>query len=98
MDVARELLKKHYRVIFNGNGYDKSWPTQADARGIWRIDSGVEAMKRFNEPKNVELFSAHKARAELSPSPRAHHMSPIEPREKRRSSSVVHIPSYVIVV
>ena len=54
--VARDLLKKHLRVVFNGNGYDPSWPEKAVEAGIWRIDSGVEAMKRFNDPKNVELF------------------------------------------
>lgn len=46
--------------MFNGNGYDKGWPKEADARGIWRIDSGVEATKRFTAPKNVDLFSRHK--------------------------------------
>ena len=55
--VARELLKTHFRVVFNGNGYDKGWPAQADARGIWRINSGVEAIKRFTDPKNKKLFA-----------------------------------------
>jgi len=58
LDVARELLKTHFRVVFNGNGYDPEWPKQADARGIWRINSGVEAMKRFTDPKNVALFGS----------------------------------------
>jgi glutamine synthetase len=60
LDVARDLLKKHFRVVFNGNGYDKSWPAEADKRGIWQIKSGVDAMKRFTDPKNTELFSTHK--------------------------------------
>jgi glutamine synthetase len=60
LDVARALLKTHFRVIFNGNGYDKEWPAQADARGIWRINSGVEAIQRFTQPKNVALFGTHK--------------------------------------
>ena len=54
--VARDLLSKHMRVVFNGNGYDPAWPEKAVELGIWRIDSGVEAMKRFNDTKNVELF------------------------------------------
>jgi len=58
--VARELLKKHFRVVFNGNGYDKSWPAEADARGIWRINSGVEAIQRFTVDKNKALFGAFK--------------------------------------
>jgi glutamine synthetase len=24
--VAQDLLKKHFKVIFNGNGYDPKWP------------------------------------------------------------------------
>ena len=27
--------------------------------GLWRIDSGVEAMQRYTAPKNVALFSQH---------------------------------------
>ena len=42
-----------------GNGYDKSWPAEADKRGLWQIKSGVEAIKRFTDPKNVALFSTH---------------------------------------
>jgi len=57
-DVARDMLKKHFRVVFNGNGYDKEWPAQADKRGIWRINSGVEALQRFTAPKNVALFES----------------------------------------
>ena len=59
LDVARELLKTHFRVVFNGNGYDKSWPAEADKRGIWQIKSGVEAIKRFTQPKDVALFGTH---------------------------------------
>ena len=24
--VAQELMKAHFKVVFNGNGYDKDWP------------------------------------------------------------------------
>jgi len=56
VDVAAEALDKHWRVIFNGNGYDESWPIEAEKRGIWRIDSGVESILRFSDPKNIALF------------------------------------------
>jgi len=58
-DVARDLLKTHWKVIFNGNGYDPSWPEAAVEKGIWRIDSGVEALCQFSSTKNKELFAAH---------------------------------------
>lgn len=27
---------------------------------MWRIDSGVEATKRFTDAKNIELFAKHR--------------------------------------
>jgi len=55
--VARDLLKKHFKCIFNGNGYDPAWPSIADEKGIWRIDSGVDALQRLSAEKNTQLFS-----------------------------------------
>lgn len=54
--VAQELLKKHSKVIFNGNGYDPEWPNKADELGITHIDSGVEAIDKFVNPKNISMF------------------------------------------
>jgi glutamine synthetase type III len=44
----------------NGDNYSEEWPIEAGKRGVWRIDSGVEAMKRISEPKNVALFEGLK--------------------------------------
>jgi len=55
--VATELLEKHWRVIFNGNGYSEEWPIEAGKRGVWRIDSGVESISQLATPKNTALFS-----------------------------------------
>ena len=55
-DVAKEALNKHWRVIFDGNGYDPAWLDEADKRGIWRIDSGVEAVNMMSSEKNIKLF------------------------------------------
>ena len=55
-DVAAKILEDHWKVIFNGNGYSEEWPIEAGKRGVWRIDSGVESMKRISDPKNVALF------------------------------------------
>jgi len=57
-DVAREMLKEHMKAVFNGNGYDESWPSQAESRGIYHIPSGVEAINRLGVVKNKELFSS----------------------------------------
>mmetsp|Transcript_7259 Transcript_7259/g.26711 ORF Transcript_7259/g.26711 Transcript_7259/m.26711 type:complete len:737 (-) Transcript_7259:1365-3575(-) len=55
--VAQDLLKTHSKCIFNGNGYDPAWPAEAVEKGIWRIDSGVEAIKQLDSDKNTALMS-----------------------------------------
>eukprot|EP00669_Euglena_mutabilis_P008130 TRINITY_DN3255_c0_g2_i1.p1 TRINITY_DN3255_c0_g2~~TRINITY_DN3255_c0_g2_i1.p1 ORF type:complete len:590 (-),score=219.86 TRINITY_DN3255_c0_g2_i1:560-2329(-) len=57
-EVAAEALNKHWNVIFNGNGYSSEWPEEASRRGLWRIDSSVEAMAKIRDPKNVALFES----------------------------------------
>jgi glutamine synthetase len=54
--VAREALKKHFKVIFNGNNYDPAMQEELTKKGIWRIDSGVEAIARLTADKNIALF------------------------------------------
>eukprot|EP00747_Dinoflagellata_sp_TGD_P160048 gnl/TRDRNA2_/TRDRNA2_177940_c0_seq4.p1 gnl/TRDRNA2_/TRDRNA2_177940_c0~~gnl/TRDRNA2_/TRDRNA2_177940_c0_seq4.p1 ORF type:complete len:784 (-),score=167.94 gnl/TRDRNA2_/TRDRNA2_177940_c0_seq4:86-2437(-) len=56
-DVAVEALNNHWKVIFNGNGYDPANQQMLTEKGVWRIDSGVEAMCRMTDEKNVKLFS-----------------------------------------
>jgi glutamine synthetase len=54
--VVKEALNKHWKSIFNGNGYSPEEQERITKAGLWRIDSGVEAMKRLTAPKNVKLF------------------------------------------
>ena len=55
-DVAREALKKHWKVIFNGDNYDEDNQQMLTDAGVWRIDSGVEAIATLSSEKNVALF------------------------------------------
>eukprot|EP00594_Rhizosolenia_setigera_P007326 CAMPEP_0178943864 /NCGR_PEP_ID=MMETSP0789-20121207/2826_1 /TAXON_ID=3005 /ORGANISM="Rhizosolenia setigera, Strain CCMP 1694" /LENGTH=701 /DNA_ID=CAMNT_0020623511 /DNA_START=60 /DNA_END=2165 /DNA_ORIENTATION=- len=55
-DVARDALNKHWKVIFNGDNYDEDNQAMLTDSGVWRIDSGVEAIHSLTTPKNVELF------------------------------------------
>lgn len=45
-------------MIFNGNGYDPAEQERLTKMGVWRIDSGVEAICRLTAPKNIELFGS----------------------------------------
>jgi len=55
-DVARKALKEHWKVIFNGDNYCEEAQKELTDRGLWRIDSGVEAIATLTSPKNVALF------------------------------------------
>jgi glutamine synthetase len=55
--VARDALKESWHAIFNGDNYDVANQEMLTKAGVWRIDSGVEAIQRFTAPKNVELFN-----------------------------------------
>jgi len=59
-DVAREALKKHWKVIFNGDCYDEDSQQMLTDSGVWRIDSGVEAIATLSSEKNVALFEKMK--------------------------------------
>jgi glutamine synthetase len=54
--VAQEALKKHWKVIFNGDNYDVANQEMLTKSGVWRIDSGVEAITRLTADKNLALF------------------------------------------
>lgn len=54
--VAREELKKHWKVIFNGDCYDEASQQMLTDRGVWRIDSGVDAIAHLSNDKNVAVF------------------------------------------
>jgi glutamine synthetase len=57
VEVTQKLLNEHWRVIFNGNGYDPAWPGEADKLGLFRFDSGVDAIRQLTAEKNLALFA-----------------------------------------
>jgi glutamine synthetase len=56
-EVASQALNEHWKVIFNGDNYDPKNQQQLTDAGVWRIDSGIDAIARLSATKNKELFS-----------------------------------------
>ena len=54
--VTQDLLKTHMKCVFNGDGYAPAWPDKAVELGIFRIDSGVDAVAELTADKNIKLF------------------------------------------
>jgi len=56
--VIGRTLKKHQRVIFNGDGYSQNWLEEAARRGLPNIRDTVGALREYNNSKNVGLFTS----------------------------------------
>ncbi len=54
--LIRKTLKKHRRIIFNGDGYTDEWIAEAESRGLLNLKSTPEALKKYTSKKNLDLF------------------------------------------
>ena len=54
--LIRKSLKKHRRIIFNGDGYTDEWIREAEERGLLNLRSTPEALRRYTTKKNLDLF------------------------------------------
>ena len=55
--LIKKTLKAHKRIIFNGNGYSKAWPIEAEKRGLLNLRTSVDALEYLTKEKNVALFT-----------------------------------------
>jgi glutamine synthetase len=58
--IVRDAMKKHGRVIFNGNNYSDEWVAEAKKRGLPNVKTGVEALASMASPEAVKLFEKYK--------------------------------------
>ena len=57
--IILEVIKKHQRVIFNGNNYSEEWVTEAKKRGLPNIRNTVDAIAAIRADKNIALMEKH---------------------------------------
>ena len=57
--IVLEVIKKHKRVIFNGNNYAEEWVTEAEKRGLPNIRTTVDAIAAIRAEKNIALMEKH---------------------------------------
>ena len=58
-ELIRETIKKHKRIIFNGNGYDDSWIAEAEKRGLMNLKTTADCMPHICDKKNVDMLTSH---------------------------------------
>ena len=62
--IKREITA-HWKIIFNGNGYDESWVKEAEKRGLLNLKTLPLAMAEYLKPKNIKLFTDTKIYSEV---------------------------------
>ena len=63
-DLIRRTVCEHKRILFNGNGYDGSWPLEAEKRGLANLRTTPDALDHYLDEKNVRLFTENKVFSE----------------------------------
>jgi glutamine synthetase len=58
-DLIKEKIIEHKKIIFNGNGYDDEWVKEAEKRGLLNLRTLPDAMERYLDPQNVEMFAKY---------------------------------------
>ena len=58
-ELIKRAIKKHKKVIFNGNGYTDEWIKEAEQRGLYNFPTLPDCMPRFIVDKNVELYTKY---------------------------------------
>ena len=56
-NIIKRAFAQHRRIIFGGNGYDKSWLIEAEKRGLANLANTAEALPKYILPKNIELLT-----------------------------------------
>ncbi len=55
-EIIVDLIKKHDRVIYNGNNYSKEWVEEAKRRGLHMTNNSLDAYKCLLDPEIVGLY------------------------------------------
>ncbi len=62
--LLKTTLKKHKRIIFNGNGYSQEWQKEAAKRGLLNHKNTVDALPEITSPLVVKTFEKFKVLTE----------------------------------
>ena len=59
LELIRNTVKEHKRIIFNGDGYSQAWEQEAAKRGLLNLRTTVDAIPYLRTKENIELFERH---------------------------------------
>jgi len=56
--ICRNLIEKHKRILFSGDGYSEEWAKEAKRRGLPNVKSFIESTEVLNDPSVINLFTS----------------------------------------
>lgn len=59
MEIVKDTMKNHKRIIFNGNNYSDEWVAEAEKRGLHNLKTTVDAIPAFETEEAIKLFEKH---------------------------------------
>ena len=62
--VLQDIVKKHKRILFNGDNYTEEWRTEADKRGLPALQTTPEALKEITSPQAIAMFEKYNVLSE----------------------------------
>ena len=64
-EMLKGLIRRHRRIIFNGNGYDDNWKEEAvTKRGLRDLRTTPDCIPALTTFKSIDLFSTHRVLSE----------------------------------
>mgnify|MGYP000878690512 CR=1 FL=1 len=102
IQIIKDAMKNHGRVIFNGDGYSAGWKEEAAKRGLLNINNNVDAVKTYLSPKSIALFEKYKvlskeethSRVDVMLDQYSHHVN-IEAQTAIRMVEIQYIPAVI---
>lgn len=56
LDICRDILKQHSRILFSGDGYSEEWLIEAQTRGLPNIHHYIDAIESLIDSKAIAMF------------------------------------------
>lgn len=57
--LLQKIIKKHKRVLFNGDNYTQEWVKEAEKRGLPNLKTTPEALAFMKKPEVCDLFAQY---------------------------------------
>jgi len=58
-EILQGIVKKHKRILFNGDNYTEEWRKEAAARGLPNLVATPDALKSITSPETIALFEKY---------------------------------------